>query len=295
MVNPAQDWPDFTRAMLLVGVDAAGDPVGVLVDGDGNLNAILKGQGAAGLQTIAVDAAGRLEVFVLDNEDQWGSILKIGNAELAARLGSTSVFDWRGHVFYSHDFADGKGAFYCTTSGTGASAVIESDYHMRGGFALKLTGGSDTNKYAKAQGIVGRNPSDRLGFLVAVSSYADSTDIVLRARPVGTRYIGALRYDWGGQKLYYLGDDAGYHSLGTVNCQNFPYVFNSFKLVIDVSTGKYVRALVNDTEFDLSLLDLESDVAGWPGTCEFEIVTYSRVANNDYNYIDHVIVTVDEP
>ena len=41
MVNPAQDWPDFTRATLLVGVDSSGNPVGVLVDSDGNLSALI--------------------------------------------------------------------------------------------------------------------------------------------------------------------------------------------------------------------------------------------------------------
>lgn len=339
MVEAAKDWPDFTRATLLVGVDDDGNPVGVYVDSEGNLSALLKGETAAealkairvdndgqliiiprgktgnyldvdtsgfltavlkgafagALHTIAVDVNGRIEAFVLDSESQWGSVIRVGNSELAARLGGAVAFDWRGQVYYVHDFSDGKGGLYCTTSGAGASAVIDSEFKMRGGFSLKLTGGSDSSRYAKAQGIVGRNPSSRLGFLVAVSSWAETTDIILRARPTTTRYIGVLRYNWGFQRLSYLDGAGVYQTIGTVNCQVYPYVFNSFKVVIDVSTFKYVRALVNDTEFDLSTYDLETDAAGYPGTCEYEILTTSRSGENDYNHIDHIVLTVNEP
>lgn len=314
--NPVSVLLDATGQLYAVlrGIDGSGDPQSVKVDSDGQLytvlqgasgnavavdddgyiSAVLKGSRLGVLTTISVDGDGRIQAFMLDDESQWGDVIKVGNAEMAARLGSPVVFDWRGQTFYVHDFSDGLGAFYCTLSGAGADYAIDPLYKMRGGYSLKLTGGSDSSQYAKAQGICGRNPSDRFGFLVSVSSYAQTTDIILRARPGDTRYIGVLRYKWGTWSLQYLGDDAAYHTIATVYCQNYPYVFNNFKLVIDVSTHKYVRALVNDTEFDLSAYDLESDGSGFPGTCEFEILTTSRVNENDYNYIDHVILTVNE-
>jgi len=147
----------------------------------------------------------------------------------------------------------------------------------------------------RALGTCGLNPSDRLGFLVAVSGLVDTTDIFLRGRPSGTRWIGGLRYDWPGQKLYYFNDAGGWTLIDTVYVQTFPYIFNNFKVVIDTTTHKYVRAMVNHQSFDLSTIDLESDGIGWPGTCDFEIFVTSREDENDYNYVDHIILTVNEP
>jgi len=257
--------------------------------------AILQGMGIGGLTTIAVDAQGRLQVFLLDDESQWGNKIVVGNAEMAARLGSADVYDWRGQVFYVHDFHDGYGSFYCTKDGTGAAFEITSDYKMRGGFSLKLTGGSVAEDWVRALGTCGLNPSTRIGFLVAMSGYTDTTDIFLRARPEATRWIGGLRYDWAGQKLYYFNDAGGWTLVDTVYVQSWPYIFNNFKVVIDTDTHKYVRALVNDQSFDLSTIDLESDVVGWPGTCTFEILVTSRVDENDIAYVDHTILTVNEP
>jgi len=57
----AEDFPDFTRAVHLLGVDAAGNLVRVLVDSAGNLTALMKGaKPDSVLATVALDASGRI-------------------------------------------------------------------------------------------------------------------------------------------------------------------------------------------------------------------------------------------
>jgi len=57
----AEDFPDFTRAVRLLGIDEAGDLVTVLVDSAGNLGAIVKGLAPGDVLTaVAVDASGRI-------------------------------------------------------------------------------------------------------------------------------------------------------------------------------------------------------------------------------------------
>jgi len=290
-----KDLPDWTKAYLLQGQNAAGDPVTILLTNTGQMAAILQGTGADGLQTIAVDAAGRLQVFVLDDESQWGEVNKVGNAELASRLGGAVAYDWRGQVAYTEDFSRGYGAYTITLDGADAASEITSDYKVLGGFSLKLTGGSDGDGYAWAKGTLPVSPSSRLGFMVSVSSQCAATEIFLRARSGGTRYIGALRYLWGGNTLQYLGDDGDYHLIAIHPLQPHAYMFNYLKLVIDTSTHKYVRALVGDTEYDLSAYDLDDDLGGYNGACEFEVKTTSEALANESNYIDYTVLTVNEP
>ena len=383
MVEPIGDWPDFTRAILIVGKDAAGNPVGVFVDSMGFLAAILKGQkpdatlatvaldasgriimvpngtteisgtatvtqaakdrevqGADGatlrtlavdasgqlimvprgqsgnymaidaagfmtavlkgahdsvLTTIGVDANGRIDAFLMDGSDQWGKTIRVGNADLAGRMGSPVTYDWRGQVVWQTTFADGAGNLIPLYSGTGAFIGCVPDYSLMGGYSLKLMGGSTSDRYAQFVGYIGRQPSRRVGLCIAFSNYAETTTITIRVRDGGRRYYGSIRYVWSTTDLQYLGDDAAWHKFGEQLFFVTPPVFNFIKVVIDGIAHKYVRCLCNTFEYDLSAYALESDVIGVDGTMEYDVKTISRAGYNDYNLIDRVIVTSNEP
>lgn len=338
MVNPAQDWPDFTRATLLVGVDAAGDPIGVLVDSDGNLSALLKGETALGalkalrvdddgqmimiprgasgnylnvdaagyltavlkgslagaLHTISVDVNGRIEAFILDSESQWAQTIKVGNSELAVRLGSPVSYDWRGQVFWMETFGNGKGSVKTMSNGAGAAISIDPEYSLSDGFSLKLMGGSDGGRFAMAYGYGGQSPSPRVGISVAIAGYAERTSISVRSKSDATRYAGKVRYEWATNYLYYQKSDGGYQLLATKYMYGSSSVFNRLKLVIDAAKHEYVRFLINDTNYNLAGGYLYSDAGGVDGTVEFEIETLSRSGANDYQLLDHIILTVNE-
>lgn len=302
---------------LLVGQDAGGtkrvvrvDSVGqlyailrgasgndVAVDSNGFLTAVLKGIKDSTLTTIAVDDQGRIEAFGLDAESQWGNVLKVGNAEQASRLGSPSSYDWRGQCLEFCTFVNGRENLYVTTSGAGAAVTVDPEYSLRGGFSLKMLGGSDASMWAKVQGIVGKNPSQAVGLQVCWSgeNTYDYFEIRVSVRGPTTRYTGALRYDPGSNDFDYYDNAGSWQKLADVYLTNYPYAFNYIKLVVDASTGDYVRALLNATEYDLSAYTLYSDVLGFQECIEYSLTVYSVAGQNYGVYVDSYIVTLNEP
>jgi len=267
------------------------------INEDGYMTAVLKGVLDDALTTIAVDAQGRIEAFILDAEDQWGSRLKVGNSELAARLGSPVSYDWRGQVLAYNTFGAGMGNLYAIEYGAGASAEVDVDYALTDGYCLKLLGGSDGDMKVTVQGIVGRNPSARIGVAIAFSPVyvCDYFIVWLRIRDATTRHIGGLKYDPGSYLLSYYGDDAAWHALGNYYYVAYPYAFSFMKLVIDTSTDKYVRALFQATEIDLSAHDLETDALGFTDGVEVFIEVFSTSGHNYGIRLDRYVITVNEP
>lgn len=297
---------DSGSVLRTVALDTAGQIIMVprgqsghymAVDSDGYIVAVLKGIRDGTLTTISVDANGRIEAFGLDAENQWGDVLKTGNSELAARLGSTVTYDWRGQTLAFSTFESGIGGLYTTLAGTGAEVSVSPDYSLLGGYSLKMLGGSDGGASAKVQGIVGTNPTDRVGLAVCWSATGtyDKVRLGLLIRKGATRYIARLEYDPGSGTFKYMDSNAAYQSIATVWLTNYPYAFNWLKLVVDVDAGTYLRALLNDVEYDLSAYALDSDAGGFSQAIETEIVVYSTSGNNLGIYLDRWVLTVNEP
>lgn len=291
------DYPDFTRAVRLLGIDAAGDPVAVLVDGDGNLNAILKGEGATGLTTIAVDANGRIEAFMLDSESQWGDVLRIGNAEMAARLGSLRAWDWRGQTLLASDFRDGMGNVLKYPEGTGSSISLDPTYSQSGGYSVRLVGGSDGDRYARCDFLVEHPPSLQMGLEATFSGVADYDNfkIEMRRYTGGRILIAAIRYDFATGQIQYRDGDGNWQNIANPHFLDGGEMFHRLKVVADFDTKKYIRILYADTEFDASAIDLYDSGGGFLSAVYCEIRLTSRAANNDVAYLDSYAVTVSEP
>lgn len=267
------------------------------VDSNGFLTAVLKGIRDSTLTTIAVDTNGRIEAFSVDAEDQWSETLLTGNSELADRLGGPAAYDWRGQVLTFSTFEHGKESLYATLGAADAVIAISPDYSLMGGYSLKMFGCAADPWTAKVQGLVGTNPTDRVGLTVCWSGYYtyDKVHFALFVRKAATRYIGRMEYDPGSGTISYMDSDGNFQSLGAVWLTNYPYAFNWLKLVIDVSTGKYVRALLNDVEYDLSAHSLDTDALGFSKAIELEIVVYSADGENYGIYLDRWVITVNEP
>lgn len=297
MIESAKDWPDFTKAMLLVGVDGDGNPIGVLVDSDGNLNAILKGEGATGLQTISVDADGRIQVFVLDDENQWGDTLRIGNAELAGRMGSPVSWDWRGNVLLINTFGQGQGAIFHYHAGTGSSVECDPTTFLTDGFSLHCEGGDSDGDFAGYDGRLGVNPTGQFGFALAWSPDGNFEDLMigLWINADGTGYLGRIRYTRATYKLEYFDSDGNYQLIASPLIATGSYGFNRVKLVVDLTAHTYLRCLWNSQEYDLSAYDLRVAAGLGEGTLEYQFRVDPGDNAQTGAYVDHHIVTVNEP
>ena len=267
------------------------------VDASGYLTAVLKGLYSGELNTIAVDTNGRIEAFGLDGEDQWGQVLKTGNSDLAARLGSPVNWDWRGSVIYTHDFSMGKGPVFTSLSGTGAAAAIDPTYGGYGGYALKLTGGSDATRFSRFGLSIGTNPSDRIGGAVRFS-IADNTGYVeLRLHA----YVGAtspwayVRLDVANGQIQLYNSVGSWVNVGAVTVNKEAFTYSWFKLVVNQTTKMYERVLYNKTEVDISAYGCPIVETTDDGSMLFCLFNYSRSGQNDVVYVDQIILTVNEP
>lgn len=290
--------PDWMRASAMIGTDGT-DFIPVLLGADGSMYAVLQGEHEGVLRTVKLDDEGRMSAFVIDSQDAWDRMLTIGNAELCARLGSSVIYDKRGQVMFVESFEKGWYRWILNTSGAGAAGILTPTVAATGGYCVKLTGGSDTNRLAGIERRVPTRPAGSMGLEFSFSV------------PVSWDYILAVMYLYTGVYLYTAAvklvlatgalqvyDDVfGYVTMATVaTLGGNAHWFNTVKLVGNISTGKYMRALFNNVEIDASArtIKVADDTANPPGV-KVDIVLYSRDGHNDVMYLDDIILTGAEP
>lgn len=340
--NMASGYPDWTRAVALIGQDPDGNLILIKVDADGQLTvpfkgvnpsaelvtvavdadgqlysimkgtdgnimavdsdgymtAVLKGDYEGALRTIGLDDEGRISGYLVDAEDQWGQILKVGNAEQAARLGSPVSWDRRGQVQLLHTFADGLEPLGTSAYGSGASVTLDAENFVTGGYSAKLTGGSDgLNRYAGLSLMLGVPPSDRIGVAIRWSAVSAPHYLymLMQIYRDGDLTAGAIRYDFNNKRLQYADENSVWQNLPVQDFYYSKNVWCSMKMVIDHSVGGYVRALLNGTAYDL---DAYAAPTATPGTGDYiavDVRLYSHEGDNDVAYIDTFTVTSGEP
>jgi len=267
------------------------------IDASGYMTAVLKGAHDSVLTTIGVDGDGRIDAFLMDGSDQWGQSLRVGNADLVGRLGSPVTWDWRGNVLYMHDFSTGYGPTFTATTGTGAAVAITPERGGYGGYALKMTAGSDSTRLARVQMPIGINPSDRVGFAARFSIYSNTGYVRLMAEhwTGATSPVGYAQIDVANKVLKVLDGDSVWQTLGSVPTSLGSFCYCWFKLVIDPDGGNYERVLYNDKEYDASAHTLASSAIASEGVLACSVSNYGREGVNDIIYLDQIVVTVNEP
>lgn len=219
-------------------------------------------------------------------------------AELAARLGSIVTFDRRGDVVWLDDFEDNL-AKWELGFGTG-TAVLSAATARNGGKSAKLTTPAVTDLGAT---ITKRLPFPALSKIGSEISVAqDDSNILFLSGAIffllgdGTFKYGQWEYLPLTTTLNIFDHTAGTVSLSTsVQFADSIYLFHTFKLVVDLVTGKYVRLIMDETEWDLSAYTLIGDDAdgdAWMYS-DFRVATKAAVAASCY--VDDAIVTQNEP
>jgi len=290
-------FPDWTRAYLLIG-SHEGELIPVYVDEDGHLYAALQGEYEGQLRTIALDDQGRISAFIIDSTDAWGQMLSVGNAELAARLGSSIRHDRRGQLIYSNDFSQGWGSVLREVFGTGSSVSLDCANSETGGYSAKLVSGTEPGGCARIYGRVPYLPKTLTGFAVRYMTETDygylrfslvhyDGDVIAYAR---------IKYDLSDKSLWLIQPGGSWLQFAeNVEIPVVDGLYHYFKLVIDPINGKYCRLLMNNATYDLS------DYSCWVSTEEnnpcilFSVYLYGRSGYNDVIYVDNLTITVSEP
>jgi len=267
------------------------------IDANGYMTAVLKGAHDAVLTTIGVDANGRIDAFLMDGSDQWGQQLRVGNADLVGRLGSPVTWDWRGNVLYMHDFSTGWGPCFSAVTGTGAAIAITPERGGYGGYAVKMTAGSDGTRLARVQLPIGVNPGARVGVAVRFSIYSNTgfVRLMLERWDDPSSPVGYVQIDVADKEIQVYDDTPTWQTLGAVPTSLGSYTYSWLKLVIDQDTGKYERVLYNDAYYDASAYTCSASAIAVEGVMAVSVSNYGRDGANDIVYLDQIVLTVNEP
>ena len=299
IVLMASGAPDYTETVRIVGVDAAGDLVVVSLDAAGHIIAVLQGEHGGVLHTLATDEDGRLLAIITDPENIWGVRPSIGNAELAARLGSPSTYDRGGQVGFSEIFANGLNAWREGSIGLGGGVTLQSEWAAMGGYTAHLVAGSNLAASASIWhyepitdtttriGIEWRFSFDGLSAEVTLDAYLYTGTLLFRF---------SIQYDHANCRLRFLNDRENYE---TIDAALILYpeegFFNTAKLIVDMTTKRYVKLLLNNVSYDLSAEPLYGGINAIRGNLRIRFDNIGPGGNNPNVYIDRVIVTVQEP
>lgn len=219
-------------------------------------------------------------------------------AELAARLGSIHTYDRRGDVIWWDDFSNGLEAWDQITGGTGAEIVSSTTFPMWPPNCAKLTGGSSSTWAAVMYYYQGLPILQRLGWEVAVN-FASDWDVFyigLTMYDGSTYNRGAIMLSDADTEVKYLDEAGSYTALGTLpELKSTTGTYHHLKLVVDFEDDKYVRFLLNETEYDLSAYASRSLASTAAPQLRCRVDLRSRDGENDYCNVDGVILTQDEP
>jgi len=286
-------FPDWTRAYLLIG-SHEGELIPVYVDADGKLFAALQGEYKGELRTIALDDQGRISAFVIDSSDAWGQMLTVGNAELAARLGSLVNQDRRGQVIFATDWRDGPAGIDYDKYGTGTLAFLDPTHFVTGGYSYQCYCPAGTSHFVDIRREFGGPWATNIGISTLLRMTSGEGMLYLRIR----QFTGSLYYHLGiafdgyTKHLYYLNEAGDWVIIpGTGEVTRSTYSWNFLKLVADLEAHTYLRCIWDQNEYSMAglsrLVRASVDVP--------RIVAIIRASagpdHNEHIWIDNMIVT----
>jgi len=288
---------DGFLAALMKGNDA-GTLRSVAVDASGNIVAVMKALYGATLTTVACDASGRIIMIPTDPADVWGNAISMGNAELAARLTGLGGFDRRGNALLFDTFENGLSKGTTTLSGTGAAVELSSASSRLGGFSLKLTAGSDASRFAQYHWFLPYPVLSKVGFELSFSFDGDTEYLQLKLvfYDGTTLHTATIRYDDDNNKVQYLDSGGTWQDLiASVGLVRTTKNYHTVKMVVDLENDKYHRVLLDKWAWTTGNLAIETSANAGTPAVEAQVRLYGASGTNAVAYVDGFIVTQNEP
>lgn len=218
-------------------------------------------------------------------------------AELAARLGSSDTFDRRGNVLFIDGFERGVNGWTFFPSGAGAELrLLVSPVHSGSVSAAILTqasgGVTSTIRRSLTMPFVSRIGYE-CSFCLPVLAY--DFIMVLTVYNVTYEDIYILRFRNTTEEVSVINSIGDYQVIATIpNFHADGVTWYSAKFVADIPKRKYVRAMFNNTEYDISAIAPYASVGVDSGRIFLEIAASPSNNSNQLFVIDDVILTMNE-
>ncbi len=218
--------------------------------------------------------------------------------ELAVRLGSIVTHDRRGNVIWLDDFENDISKWWVLVGDAGYTFTWTAERSRSKGFSAKLTPDTDDDDSLTIATGIFFPATSRVGLELSLLLHDNIKEVVVYFMPYdGTnRRFFALHWVAATRVLSINTSGAVWTPIDT----NFYLwaggrVFSTLKLVIDLTTMYYVRAIANRIPFDLSAFTC--DALGFPGgqALEVRVQVIADGVGNPAAYLDNVIITQNEP
>lgn len=283
---------------LVVRGDDSGTLRTVAVDGSGNMVAVMKGDYGGVLDTIAVDDHGRMLSIITDPEDVWGESHGIGMGEAVARLGSNMRFERRGDVLFVDDFESSTLKYNEFSPGSPNTIARCIDTALSGDFSVKCVTAANIAHYAGISYTINNYHVSKVGAEISFATPDAKVDTILSMvyNTDNKYYKASLKFDNNTNRLYYLDDANAWQNAlpSSLWYERGIRSWATMKLVIDLSTKKYVRGFVTRDESDLSTYDIFNAISA---SDFLTINAYIRPSENVAKtaYLDNFVLTENEP
>lgn len=221
----------------------------------------------------------------------------VDNNELAARLGCPSFLDRRGNFAWIDDFSACVLDWSTVDTGAGGDVSLSATAHHTGEQAVKITCGSGAGVITGIRKYLAPLPYKQIGYEITHTFPEDITsfEIDMEIYDGGKYYTPAVRLYETDDKLQISDAGVGYVDLATSFAPyNLNNTFHTLKFVIDLETGKYMRVLFDDEEYDASAYTMATRVLASREYTKFSMWYRYSGAGHPIAYIDNFIVTQNE-
>jgi len=292
--------PDWYRTVALVGVDATGAPVVVLLDSTGAIISVMKGEYAGTLKNVQVDAQGRMIMIPTDPADVWGNAISMGNAELAAVFSFAKRYDRRGMVIFAEGFECGLSSWVTAGYGAGAAIRHTTKQAFSPPYSVQLVAGTDGQRQARLTKYLPFPAVGKMGFEFSFTLDPNTSDVRSSISWYDGTYVRVWRvnYDLVNTTLSCGGADGKLTTLKSdLSLRVSDTQFHTIKLVADLQNEAFVRVLCNSLSYTPTTAAIEKTADTGDANLMLTIRHYSieAPAVNPDIFVDNIILTQMEP
>jgi len=218
--------------------------------------------------------------------------------ELAVRLGSPVTFDRRGDVILLDDFEDNINKWVQTHVGVGGAIALSNDTCKNGARSCKFTTGNVIGNACSIERYMSYPVSGRFGFEISFTyeSNFSQWEWLLQLNDGAFYHLAEITYVDATGTLYYRDSTpADVAIVAGLSLYEVDELFHTIKLVVDFDNDKYIRLILNNTEYDLSAYSFEKKADATNQRLFTRVRAYTATAANNVMYLDDAIWTQNEP